>query len=172
MSFKQVMALSLSFSSLPLSAALAMKPPAIDIVHLGNIGEALEVVETPWVLAQANTVGGPLAPELQGKPVVVDIHASWCPACRNIAPTLSQLRQQYGDRVHFVKLDVSDRAQANQSEQKAKRLGLGQFFATHKSRTGTVVIVDAATGRILAQHSNNASKDAYTRVLNTALSQK
>lgn len=171
MHYKKALVLGMGFSSLPLSAALATRPPAMDAVHLGNMGEAPHVVASNWVVAQANTVGGPLAPELQGKPVVIDIHASWCPACRNIAPTLSQLRQQYGDRVHFVKLDVSDRAQSNQSEQKAKRLGLGSFFASHKSRTGTVVIVDPATGRILAQHSNNANKDTYTRVLNAALAE-
>jgi thiol-disulfide isomerase/thioredoxin len=44
----------------------------------------------------------PLAKQLQGKPVVVDIYASWCPGCKNIAPTLSQLRQQYIGKVNFV----------------------------------------------------------------------
>uniref|UniRef100_UPI0035932352 TlpA family protein disulfide reductase n=1 Tax=Chamaesiphon sp. TaxID=2814140 RepID=UPI0035932352 len=45
--------------------------------------------------SSASSVGGPLAQQLQGKPVVVDIYASWCPACKNIAPTVSQLKQQY-----------------------------------------------------------------------------
>jgi thiol-disulfide isomerase/thioredoxin len=43
--------------------------------------------------AKLGSVGGALASELQGKPVVVDIYASWCAACKNIAPTLSQLKQ-------------------------------------------------------------------------------
>jgi thiol-disulfide isomerase/thioredoxin len=38
-----------------------------------------------WV---AQRQGAALAPSLQGKPVVVDIYASWCPACRTIEPTL------------------------------------------------------------------------------------
>ncbi|MFN5754310.1 MAG: TlpA family protein disulfide reductase, partial [Pseudanabaena sp.] len=36
------------------------------------------------------SIGGPLAQKLQGKPVVVDVYASWCPACKNIAPTVSE----------------------------------------------------------------------------------
>lgn len=118
------------------------------------------------------SVGGPLSNELQGKPVVVDIYASWCAACKNIAPTLSQLKQQYGDRVHFVVLDVSDKSASQQSESKAGQLGLGEFFAANKSKTGTVTIIDPATGNILAQHKNNPDLSAYTSVLNTELAKK
>ncbi|MGG6263687.1 thioredoxin domain-containing protein [Leptolyngbya sp. AN03gr2] len=129
----------------------------------------------PVQIAQANqgrTVGGPLAKQLQGKPVVVDIYASWCPACKNVAPTLSQLKQEYGGRVHFVVLDVSDRAKATQAENRARELGLGQFFSANKSQTGMVAIIDPATGSILTQQRNNANKSAYTSVLNAALSRR
>lgn len=122
--------------------------------------------------AKGKTVGGPLAKKLQGKPVVVDIYASWCPACKNIAPTLSQLKQQYAGKVHFVVLDVSDRSTTAKSEAKAKELGLSQFFATHKTQTGSLTIVDPATGKILAQHRNNPNKSAYTKVLDSALAKK
>ncbi|MGF1589840.1 MAG: thioredoxin family protein, partial [Pleurocapsa sp.] len=36
--------------------------------------------------SKTENVGGTLAQQLQGKPVVVDIYASWCSACKNIAP--------------------------------------------------------------------------------------
>jgi thiol-disulfide isomerase/thioredoxin len=120
-------------------------------------------------VAPAKNVGGALASQLQGKPVVVDIYASWCSACRNVAPTLSQLRQQYGGSVHFVVLDVSDRSTTSQAERRARELGLEQFFEANRSQTGMIAIIDPATGNILAQYRNNANVADYTSVLNAAL---
>jgi hypothetical protein len=118
------------------------------------------------------SVGGPLSKSLQGKPVVIDVYASWCPACKNIAPTLSQLQQQYAGKVHFVVLDVSDKSSAAKSEAKAKELGLSEFFAENKTQTGSLTIVDPATGKILSQYRNNPDKMAYTTVLDQAIASK
>jgi thiol-disulfide isomerase/thioredoxin len=123
-------------------------------------------------IAQGGSVGGPLAKQLQGKPVVVDIYASWCPACTNIAPTLAQLKREYAGKAHFVVLDVSDPSKVNQSKTKAKQLGLSSFFEKNKAQTGFIAIIDPATGKILAQHRNNANKSAYTTVLNAAIAKK
>lgn len=103
---------------------------------------------------------------------MVDIYASWCAACRNIAPTLAQLKQQYSDTAHFVVFDVSDQSKASEAESLAQELGLADFFAANKAQTGMVAIIDPATGDILAQHRNNTSLADYTSVLNTAISQK
>jgi thiol-disulfide isomerase/thioredoxin len=117
----------------------------------------------------ANSVGGPLAKQLQGKPVVVDIYASWCPACKNIAPTVSKIKQQYGNKITFVTLDVSDKASAAKAEAKAKQLGLSKFFAANKTQTGSLTIVDPATGNILGQHRNNPDLATYVSVLDAAI---
>jgi thiol-disulfide isomerase/thioredoxin len=118
------------------------------------------------------TVGGPLSKSLQGKPVVIDVYASWCPACKNIALTLSQLKQQYAGKVHFVVLDVSDKASTAKSEAKAKELGLSKFFEANKTQTGSLTIVDPKTGKILAQERNNPDKKVYSKVLDKAIAKK
>ncbi len=41
-------------------------------------------------------------------PVVVDFWAPWCGPCRIIAPILSDMATQHGDRVKFAKLNVDD----------------------------------------------------------------
>lgn len=41
------------------------------------------------------------------KPVMVDYWADWCSPCKQIAPIIEELAQQYGDKVTFVKLDTN-----------------------------------------------------------------
>lgn len=117
----------------------------------------------------ASSVGGALAQKLQGKPVVVDVYASWCPACKNIAPTVSQLEKKYAGKVEFVVLDVSDKSTTAAAEAKAKELGLSEFLAANKTQTGSLTIVDPVTGNILSQHRNNSAIDVYTKVLDVAI---
>lgn len=115
------------------------------------------------------SVGGPLAQELQGKPVLVDVFATWCAGCKNIAPTLSQLKQEYSGKVNFVVLDVTDKAKVQETQAQAEKLGLGKFLEANKSQTSTVAIVDPATGNILTMFKNNPNKADYTKILDTAL---
>ncbi|WP_103669434.1 thioredoxin family protein [Pseudanabaena sp. BC1403] len=146
---------------------------AIALVMPESLQQSLsEAIAGEAAYAQSASVGGPLAKKLHGKPVVVDIYASWCPACQNIAPTLSQLKRDYAGKVHFVVLDVSDRSSTARSEAIAKELGLSAFFAANKTQTGSLTIVDPSTGKVLSQHRNNANKATYTKVLDAALSKK
>jgi thiol-disulfide isomerase/thioredoxin len=110
-----------------------------------------------------------LAKELQGKPVVVDIYASWCGNCRNIAPTLSQLKQQYGKKANFVVLDVTDRQTTMVAKETAARLGLSNFFDANKTKTSTVAIIDPATGNIAKMFQNNADLVSYSSVLDRSI---
>jgi hypothetical protein len=66
-------------------------------------------------------------------------------------------------------LDVSDKSTTATAEAKAKELGLSEFLAKNKTQTGSLTIVDPATGNILAQHRNNSIIAAYTKVLDAAI---
>lgn len=118
---------------------------------------------------QLATAGTPLAQELQGKPVVVKITADWCSGCKAIAPTISALQKQYQNKATFVVFNVTDKATTQASEAQAKKLGLGSFFAAHKSQTATVAILDPSNGQVLKLFQKNTNQKDYQTVINSAI---
>ena len=57
----------------------------------------LDKASTPLEMATSN-----------GKPSIVEFYANWCTVCQKMAPDVAQLKQQYGDRVNFVMLNVDN----------------------------------------------------------------
>jgi thioredoxin 1 len=41
-------------------------------------------------------------------PVVIDFYATWCGPCRQLAPTMDSLADQYAGKIKFVKINVDE----------------------------------------------------------------
>jgi thiol-disulfide isomerase/thioredoxin len=136
------------------------------VTHVWAQSIASQYQAEPVLIAQARPA---LAQELQGKPVVAYIYASWCPACKNVSPTLSQVKQQYGGSVNFVTFDVSDRGSTKSAQTRAKQLGLDAFFQANKSQTSLVAIIDPKTGKTIKEFRNNNQIKDYQSALTQAI---
>lgn len=50
-------------------------------------------------------------------PVLVDVHATWCGPCKQLAPTISQLSHEYAGRIKVIKVDIDQNQQFAQNHQ-------------------------------------------------------
>jgi len=111
------------------------------------------------------------------KPTVVLLHADWCGACKKLAPTFAELKEQYGDRLNFVDLDVTNEETTAQASKKARQLGIGKFFEANKKKSSLVAVVGKG-GKLLFQthYSTNRQgsfeRETYVRAFDSALAGK
>jgi thiol-disulfide isomerase/thioredoxin len=120
------------------------------------------------VIAQAQT-GTRLAQELQGKPVVVKIHADWCRACKTIAPIIKEMQQQYNGRANFVVFDITNQSTIKASVARAKELGLDGFFDKNKTRNATVAFINPEDGQVLDEFTKNTNRADYIKAIDSAI---
>lgn len=78
--------------ALSVALVLGLRTPTSS-ASLGNLASQ----STPLEVAQTN-----------GQPTLLEFYANWCSSCQAMAADLSKLKQQYGDRVNFVMLNVDN----------------------------------------------------------------
>ena len=69
-----------------------------------------EVVDVPAY----KVVDGKIIPT-DGKPMIVDFSATWCPPCRQLKPIFEKLAEEFRGRINFVTIDVDENPELSQS---------------------------------------------------------
>lgn len=101
------------------------------------------------------------------KPTVVIIRADWCSACQKLEPEMMELMKQYGGKLNFVMLDVTNDETTAKAAAKAKSLGLSSFFEANKKTTSTVGIFKGK--KMLYKTAENFNRADYVAAFDKAL---
>ena len=48
------------------------------------------------------------------EPVLIDFYADWCAPCKSVPPILKQVKDELGEQVHILKIDVDKNPQLAQ----------------------------------------------------------
>lgn len=89
----------------------------------------------------------------QDKPVLVDFYADWCAPCRTQAPILKQLKDQLGEKISIIKVNVDNNQAAAQSYNVS---GIPTLILFRKGRPvwrQSGVASAAALAQVIQQHS-------------------
>ncbi len=101
------------------------------------------------------------------KPTVVIIRADWCSACQKLEPEMMELMKQYGGKLNFVMLGVTNDETTAKAAAKAKSLGLSRFFEANKKMTSTVAVFKGKKQTFST--AKNYNKSAYVAAFDKAI---
>lgn len=68
--------------------------------------------DLPLVAASTGSSAHWALDDHKGKPVLIEVFASWCGTCRRAAPTLAEAHEKYGDKLEFLGVSMDDNADA------------------------------------------------------------
>jgi thiol-disulfide isomerase/thioredoxin len=106
-------------------------------------------------------------PMMAKHPIVAVIRADWCGACKKLEPVLMDIAKNYGEKVEFVYLDITDAKTTAEAEMTAKRYGISKFFEENKKKSSTVGIFKNM--KKLFNTHYNADPKVFTTEIDKAL---
>jgi peroxiredoxin len=88
-----------------------------------------------------------------GKPVVLEFWATWCPLCKQMEPAMEAARRRHSSRVNFVSVGVAANQTAERQKEYADKQHLSGTFVFDKDgaavkafsvpHTSYIVVIDA-----------------------------
>jgi thioredoxin 1 len=85
--------------------------------------------------------------ETSDKPVIIDVSATWCGACRTMAPVFDEMSEEYQDTIQFAKMDIDSQ------QRLAKKFGVKAL--------PTILFFKAGQKKPLMKHTGAMTKDEF-----------
>ncbi|MEO1009198.1 MAG: thioredoxin domain-containing protein [Planctomycetota bacterium] len=127
---------------------------------------ALAAVLTPAALAQMSTQDQAQEVKVElrkPKVTLIKMHADWCPFCRALeGPWEAAQRDLVGEDILFVRLDRTDKATSRQSAFHLAALDLESIWTEYGNKTGTMVLVDTESGKVLKAFNGRTAGSSVT----------
>lgn len=115
---------------------------------------------------------------LRGKPVLVNLWASWCGPCRTEMPILQAAHERYGSRVQFVGVDTRDGSDVAAAF--LREVGVtypqlsdpdARLLGEMRSPGLPVTVVLGANGQVLDRHIGAFDEDSLSKLLERVASE-
>ena len=110
--------------------ALATQPPAAEATGPSESAAETEPEDNPapdFTVVDRNGAEVRLS-DFRGKPVVLNFWASWCGPCKSEMPDFEEAWKKYGDKIHFVLVNLTDGSQETVESASAYIDGQGYTF--------------------------------------------
>ena len=103
-------------------------PSGQDVAASGQEEQSAAAPDFAMLNADGETVR---LSDFQGTPVVLNFWATWCPPCRQELPHFAEAYAEYGDRVAFLMVDLTDGQQETEEDVRAFMTEQGYVFPVY-----------------------------------------
>ncbi len=124
------------------------------LIFIGMLQDAMAEpsISPPYLpdLILPDMAGRPVSiNSLEGKPLVVNVWANWCPFCHQETPGLVRLHEKLGSKVRFVGIAIDNKASAS-------------HFITQEKVDYPVLLAETHPGRVLTALGDKSGMLPYT----------
>lgn len=129
---------------------------AVLYVATGSIGNSAAMNRSTANVTHITDTNFDAAVRGTSQPVVVDCYATWCGPCRELAPTVDRLADEYAGKIKFFKVNVDESPQVAQQFQ-VEAIPMLLFFKDGKLADTSVGLITKAelAGRLEALLATN-----------------
>ncbi len=100
------------------------------------------------------------------KPLFVTITSKFCITCKQLEPIVEELKSKYGEKIDFIKLDVSSKDSLEEAKNTASQYGISDYYDQNKMNIPNVGIFCLSANKPEKSFLGETNKKLYEDSLN------